>query len=446
MPSGPAAPEPAAAPERSAAVRLLACGAVLTACAAAWAVLGEMTARVHVHLALYALAFAAYAAGLWSARGVSARGLRLALAAAVAWRVALACAPPLLSDDVYRSVWEGRVQVHGHNPYEWRNRPESGRLAHLRDGVWERVNHKDYTAIYPPLWQLAARAVIAVHDSVTAMKLFLVACELAVLAALGALLRRRALPRERLLVMAWSPLALVEIAGSGHNDVFAVVFLALSLLWLEQGRPLLSALAAALGAQAKVLPGLVAASWARRYRLVHVLGALVLGLALFTPYRWAGPGLWMSLGRYGQFWRFNESLFAPLAGLTGSHEHAVKLGLVLLGLLALVLAARRVEPTTAGLAVVAGWLLLTPNVLPSYAVWLLPWLVLRNAPALLLFTGTVQLAYLVYPDWLAGAPWKVGWGVRAAEYLPCLALAVSGLSRARGTWTRLDLPAWHRTS
>jgi hypothetical protein len=431
---------------RAAACALVAAGAVLTACVAAWAALGDLTARVPLHLALYAAAFAAYLAALRAARGLSPRGLRLALAAAAAWRVALAFAPPLLSDDVFRSVWEGRIQVHGHNPYEWRNRPESDRLAHLRDEVWRRVNHKEYTAIYPPLWQLAARGVVAVHDSVTAMKLFLAGCELAALAALGALLRRRSLPRERLLVMAWSPLALVEVAGSGHNDAFAIVFLVLSLLWLDRGRPLPSALAAALGAQAKMLPALVAASWSRRYRLLHVLAAALAALALLLPFRWAGPGLWMSLEKYGRFWRFNETGFALLAFLTGSHERAVAAGLVLLGALALALAWKRVDATTAGLAVVAVWLVLTPSVLPSYAVWLLPWLVLRDARPLLLFTATVQLAYLVYPAWLAGAPWKVGWAVRACEYLPCLVLAAAGLARARKAPAGIDWAAWRRTS
>lgn len=425
---------------------LLACGAVITACVAVWAAVGDFTRLVHAHLGLYAAAFAAYLLALRAARGLAGRGLRLALAAALAWRVALAAAPPLLSDDVYRSVWEGRIQVHGNNPYEWRNRPESDRLAYLRDDVWQRVNHKGYTAIYPPLWQLAARAAIAVHDSVTAIKLFLVACELAALAALSALLRRRGQARERVLVMAWSPLALVEIAGCGHNDVFAIVFLVLSLLWLESGRPMASAIAAALGAQAKMLPGLVAAGWARRYRVVHLLAAALVVLALFLPYRWAGPGLWMSLGKYGEFWRFNESLFAVAAALTGSHEHAVRLCLALLAAVTAALALRRTEPTTAGMVVVTCWLLLTPNVLPSYAVWLLPWLVLRDAPALLLFTGTVQLAYLVYPAWLAGEPWKLGWGIRALEYLPCVALAAAGLARARGRSGGLHWPAWHRTS
>jgi hypothetical protein len=412
---------------------------------AAWAALGDLTPAVHVHLALYALAFAAYLLALRGARDLSAAGLRAAIAVAIGWRLILAFTPPLLSDDVFRSVWEGRIQVHGHNPYEWRNRPESDRLAGLRDEVWRRVNHKEYTAIYPPLWQLASRAVIAVHDSVAALKLFLVACELAALIALARLLRHRRLPRERLLVLAWSPLALVEVAGSGHNDVFAIAWLAFSLWWLESGRPFRSAVAAALGAQAKLLPALVAAGWARRYRFRHLALAVLVALALVVPFRWAGPGLWMSLTKYGQFWRFNETAFALLAALFGSHEAAVAASLAALGCVAAALAWRRTEPVSAGMALVAWWLLLAPSVLPSYAVWLLPWLVLRDAPGLLLFTGTVQLAYLVYPGWQAGGPWAVGWELRALEYLPCLAVALAATLRARASAAGLDWPAWPRT-
>jgi hypothetical protein len=87
--------------------------------------------------------------------------------------------------------------------------------------------------------------------------------------------------------------------------------------------------------------------------------------------------------------------------------------------LALALAWRRAEPAASATAVVAAFLLLTPNVLPWYALWLLPLLVLRDEPAALLFTGTVSLAYLVYPGFLSGEPWKIGWGWRALEYGPC---------------------------
>jgi alpha-1,6-mannosyltransferase len=416
-------------PTRSSGAALVASGAVLSACVAAWAAGGDRTARIETHLALYGVAFAAYLVALRAAGGLSRRGLGLALLAAVAWRLALVAAPPLVSNDVNRSVWEGRIQLHGGNPYRWADRPESPRWVPLRDAVWEGMNHRGYTAVYPPAWQLAARLVVRLHDSITALKGFLAGCELLMLWPLAALLRRRGLPRERLLVVAWSPLALVEVAGGGHNEAFGVLWLCIALWALEAGRPLASALALAVGFQAKLLPGLVAAAWARRFRPWQALAALVLAGLLAVPYASAGWGLLRSLGKYGQFWRFNETAFAPLAALLGSHEAAARAAVVLVILLAGVLAWRRAEPVAAALAVVTATLLLSPNVLPWYALWLLPLLAVVEVPALLLFTGTVGLAYLVYPDWLSGERWHLGWGVRALEYGPCLAVAVAGARR-----------------
>ena len=337
-------------------------------------------------------------------------------------------APPLLSNDINRYVWEGRVQVHGGNPYRWSDRPESPRWLPLRDAVYEGLNHKDYTAVYPPLFVLATRGVVAVHDSFTAMKAFLVACELATLGALALVLRRRRLPLERLLVLAWSPLALVEIAGSGHNEAFGMLWMVLALLALDADRPLLSALAASAGFLTKYLPGLVAAAWVRRYRWWHVLAGGALVATLVAVY--LDPGsrktMLLSLSKYAQFWRFNETLFTPLAALLGSHAAAVRAGALLTLALALALAWRKTEPVAAATAVVVASLLLAPNVLPWYALWLLPLLVLRDEPAALLFTGTVSLAYVVYPDWQSGEPWKLGWGWRALEYGPCALVAARG--------------------
>ena len=405
---------------------------MLSACVAAWRLFGDMTLHVGAHLVLYGVAFAAYLLALHAARGLSPAGLRFCLVAALSWRVVLVGAPPLLSDDVYREVWEGRIQQHGGNPYAWRDRAEAEHWSPLRDAIWERVNHKDYTAIYPPLWQLMARAVVAASDSVIAMKAFLVACELAMLAVLADVLRRRGLPRERLLIAAWSPLALVEIAGSGHNDVFALLFVAAGLWALERRLPLASALAMGFGGAAKLLPALLAAAWTRRYRWWHILAVAAPLPALAWPYTAARHGMWRSLVAYSRYWRFNETLFAAMLPLVGTQENAVRLsGLLLIALLG-VLVLRDIAPAPAGLAFVAGWLLLGANILPWYALWLLPFLVLVDAPAALLFTGTVGLAYVVYPGWLAGGAWQVPWSIRALEYGPCLALLAWGAVR-RGT-------------
>jgi hypothetical protein len=408
---------------------LAAAGGVLSVCVAIWSVQGDQTTRIGTHLFLYAVAFTAYLTALRAARDLSVRGLQLALGLALAWRVALVATPPLLSDDVYRYRWEGRIQLHGGNPYAWADRPNAPRWEALRDEGWEKVNHKNYTAIYPPLWQLAVRVVVALRDSVTALKAFAVLCELLMLAALGRLLGLLGLPRERLLVAAWSPLALVEIAGSGHNEALGLLFLTLSLLALEARRPLVSAIAAALAFQAKLVPGLVAGSWWRRFRPWHVLAAAVVAGLLVVPYAGAKEGLWRSLHQYGQYWRFNETLFAPLALAVGEHDTALAIAAGIVVLIAGILGARRVDPALSAIGVLAAWLLLTPNVLPWYALWFLPLLTVREAPGALIFTGTVALAYLVYPGWLAGGPWQVPWTLRALEYGPCLAALVFGRRR-----------------
>ena len=82
--------------------------------------------------------------------------LRAALLLALLWRIALVFTPPLLSSDVNRYVWEGRVQLHGGNPYAWSDRPSAPQWQGLRDSVYAGLNHPSYTAIYPPLWQMAA--------------------------------------------------------------------------------------------------------------------------------------------------------------------------------------------------------------------------------------------------------------------------------------------------
>jgi len=258
------------------------------------------------------------------------------------------------------------------------------------------------------------------------MKVFLVASEVGTLGLLALVLRRRRLPMARLLVLAWSPLALVEIGGSGHNESFGMLWLVAALLALDADRPLLSALAAGAGLMAKFLPGLVAAAWARRYRWWHVAAAVGLTAALAAPYLdvEARKTFFLSLSKYAQFWEFNETLFAPLASVLGSHAAAVRAGALITLALAFAFSWRRIEPVAAATAVVVASLLLGPNVLPWYALWLLPLLAVRDEPAALLFTGTVSLAYLVYPTWQSGEPWKVGWGVRALEYGPCALVAV----------------------
>ena len=98
------------------AARTALAGAVLTACVGFWAATGDQTGQVARFLAAFGLAFAAYVVSLRDAAGLTRRAVLACVGASIVWRAALVAAPPLLSDDVNRYVWEGRVQNHGGNP------------------------------------------------------------------------------------------------------------------------------------------------------------------------------------------------------------------------------------------------------------------------------------------------------------------------------------------
>ncbi len=104
-------------------------------------------------VAAYGALFIPYAWALRRAHRSELDPRRLALAivlAALAARVPLTLAAPLLSDDLYRYVWDGRVAHAGLNPFL--HPPSSDALAHVRDAsVWPLINHPEIPTIYPPV-------------------------------------------------------------------------------------------------------------------------------------------------------------------------------------------------------------------------------------------------------------------------------------------------------
>ena len=65
-------------------------------------------------------------------------------------RLGLLFAEPYLSTDIYRYIWDGRVQAAGINPYRYM--PIAPELSHLRDAaIFPNINRPDYAVtIYPP--------------------------------------------------------------------------------------------------------------------------------------------------------------------------------------------------------------------------------------------------------------------------------------------------------
>ena len=156
--------------------------------------------------------------------------------AALIVRALMIAAPPLLSDDVYRYVWDGRVALAGINPFVYA--PDAMELWAVRDeAIWPLINHKHVPTIYPPVaqWCFALNAWLG--GGVSALKAIFVLFE-ALFIGLATLAARhtRWLKRRGVLavvVYALNPTVCVELAWSGHLDVLAYGSLVVAAMWCE---------------------------------------------------------------------------------------------------------------------------------------------------------------------------------------------------------------------
>ena len=215
-------------------------------------------------LPLIALAWVAFLTAAWLMRKVRVRtAVALILLGGIGIQVAAVCAPPRLSDDLYRYIWDGRVQAAGTDPYAYV--PAARQLTGLRDEfLWHPgadhcvpasevrehpaadlstgctlINRPAVPTIYPPV---AEAYFLAVHyepsasDSTTPIQ-----ATTAFAAVLTTVLLMFGLGRLRrdvrmAALWSWCPTVALEAGNSAHVDVVAVGITAAALLVLATAR------------------------------------------------------------------------------------------------------------------------------------------------------------------------------------------------------------------
>jgi len=224
------------------------------------------------------------------------------LAVAIACRLAVLFAEPYLSSDIYRYVWDGIVQ-HAHiSPYRYV--PGNPLLEFLRapnQDIFDNINRRDYAhTIYPPAAQALFYLITWISPTVTFMKAAMVLFEGVTMYALIKLLRYLGIRREQILLYAWCPLLIWEIAGSGHLDSAAMAFIALALLARYRKQPILTGLFLAIAILLKFYPVVLLPALYRRgdFKMPATVAA-VIALA-YAAYSSVGMLVFGFLGGYAK--------------------------------------------------------------------------------------------------------------------------------------------------
>ena len=251
----------------------------------------EYLPRMNLLVGLMMVSALVYFAGAWVVlrRPLPNRALWLVLGVAVVLRAVLWVTPPFLSTDIFRYVWDGRVQAAGINPYRYL--PVDPALAPLRDKeVYPLINRPEYArTIYPPAAQLVFALVGRTWASVLGMKLAMLGFEALGVLCLLRLLFLAGLPSARILIYAWNPLLFWSFAADGHVDAVVVGLLGLALLLRARRRDGWAGIFLGCAALVKFFPVAVAPAFVRggRFWRPALAGAATI-VALYALYSSAG--------------------------------------------------------------------------------------------------------------------------------------------------------------
>ncbi len=209
-------------------------------------------------------AWLAFIAAAWLLRKVPPRAaVTLILLGGIAIQAVAVSAPPQNSNDLYRYIWDGRVQAAGADPYQYV--PTATQVAGLRDGFLfyphadycvkasyvsshpaadltpgcTRINRPTVPTIYPPVAEAYFLGVHYLHpadDSSTPIQATtaLVAVLITVLLLFG--LARLGRDVRMAALWSWCPTVALEAGNSAHVDVIAVGIATAAILVLATAR------------------------------------------------------------------------------------------------------------------------------------------------------------------------------------------------------------------
>ncbi len=327
-------------------------------------------------------------------------------------RALLVPTDPILDNTLLRQMWDGRVTSSGANPY--RLEPSHPDLADIRLDSTLPVSRFSTGSHAPPL-QLSVFAVAdwLYPENALGMKLVLVGFDIATVLLLVKLLQDNEYPIDLVLVYAWCPLVIREIANGGHADSLIGLLICALLLALQKRSRMACA----------VVMGLLLLSLETALLLIPIVGkragwrttlfASASALVVYLSFGLAGARPGGAFHTSSEGWRLNLGIHEAMRwgwdAVGGSAwqtpDRAALVGCVSLVFLISLSVWWCLKQTDslerqAGqiLAVLGGCLLCSRTFNPWFLVWLAPLWVFRPRSAWLFLAGTAEWFYLYYPD------------------------------------------------
>lgn len=228
---------------------------------------------------------------------------------------------PELSDDYYRFVWDGILNIKGINPYHYKPSELINELPAL-EHIYTNLNSKEYYSVYPSVNQFiyTVGAFIGQGDlyrSTVIMKLIIFGSECVSVFCLIALCKHFNLNKKTSLLYILNPLIILEFCGNLHFEGFMITMLLLSIYLLPQNKMYLATVTFATAICLKIMPLIFLPLFVRYLGIKKgiIFSVLVLSLSIisFIPFDIWNPLVYThileSINLYFSSFEFNSSVF-----------------------------------------------------------------------------------------------------------------------------------------
>lgn len=344
-------------------------------------------------------------------------------------RLLLIPSSPILEDDFYRYMWDGAVTANGFNPYEYSPQDvmnnKSGvpdnlvRLANDSGEIIKKINHPKMRTLYPALSQgVFALSFYIFPWSVTGWKIIMLLGDLLLLFIIIKILKELAIPVVFVSIYWLNPIVLHEFFNTGHYDLFAVLFTAISIYFFLKDKALTASIVLAVAVGFKLWPVLIFPIFLRRLTkekkkvFLSVLGFSILMIFIFLPVLFAGWDNNQGFMKYAANWINNAAIFTLLKKGIELFTATFKIyyvcadcvarwitsGMIIVTLMYLIRkpARNNIDLLDKILIIIAISFLVSPTQFPWYLTWLILPLVFSPRFSLLMYAFLIPLYHLHY--------------------------------------------------
>lgn len=378
-------------------------------------------------LIVFTLAFIFYYVAILKVKKtkVNKNNILIIFIAAALMRLVLVPSIPIHENDVYRYIWDGKVAIAGINPYKYPPQQavikpsddsdtelikDYETLKTLREEdrkYYNRIGYKDVATIYPPMTQIFFIISNSLsRGSIASMKFLLIIFDMLAVFLIYKILGRLKLNPLCLIIYAWSPLVLKELANSGHYDSLSIVCVLASIYFILAKKSKLSGAMMGLGFLTKFYPLIFIPFFLRKKDYKAFVTALLIIVLGYIPFFvWGNVNLievFSGLGSYTKSWAINGGIFELInssLALVLTEPYYFSKGICAISFV-VIWFYFFIKTDTDDLSVVRSFsfvltalLLLSPVGDPWYFCWLIPFLALFRFKCLIALTYLLILSY-----------------------------------------------------